>query len=180
MYKGSCIACGNILNFFCNIFFSKSGPKLWKNSQRVNHPLPSFFLPPYLPPSLSLPAPISLSGQYYPITYPAIYLYTPISYLFPYPYMYNASILKHMAGEPKEFKLPSKCASHYKWCEKRSHYSALNLEQKAKRKQHKTASNFIQKLNSFTCLQRYKKYATQFIKQERRTVRKSKVKSKVQ
>lgn len=27
--------------------------------------------------------------------------------------------LKHMAGEPKEFKLPSKCASHYKWCEKK-------------------------------------------------------------
>lgn len=23
-----------------------------------------------------------------------------------------------MAGEPKEFKLPSKCASHHKWCEK--------------------------------------------------------------
>lgn len=168
MDKGSCIACGNILNFLCNIIcFSKIGPKVWKNSQRVKHaPLPSLSL--------------FLSGQYYPTTYPAIYLYTPISYLFPYPYMYNASILKHMAGEPKEFKLPSKCASHYKWCEKRSHYSALNLEHKAKRKQHKTASNFIQKLNSFTCLQRYKKYATQFIKQEWRTVCKSKVKSKVQ
>lgn len=66
--------------------------------------------------------------------------------------MYSASILKHMAGEPKEFKLPSKCASHYKWCEKRSYYSALKLEHKAKKRQHKTAPNFVQKLNSFTCL----------------------------